>query len=122
MGQNSTEVAYGFGQMGSAYLGDTTIFTPPVGKVIVAITSLHDDTAFSALVPDTAGYLDGTTGANIIGQTAFIGHTVVDANGTNADVLGSQAIPKGITIVGRWTTLTLTGSDSAVFLYFGPAI
>ena len=37
MGINSTEVAYGFGQLGSGYLDDTGALTPPTGKVIVAI-------------------------------------------------------------------------------------
>ena len=37
MGINSTEVSYGFGQLGSGYLDDTGALTPPTGKVIVAI-------------------------------------------------------------------------------------
>ena len=35
MGINSTEVAYGFGQLGSGYLDDTDALTPPTGKFIV---------------------------------------------------------------------------------------
>ena len=37
MGQNSTEVAYGFGQLGSAFTDEDAAVTPPTGKVIVAI-------------------------------------------------------------------------------------
>ena len=47
MGQNSTEVAYGFGQMGSVLVDGTNAFYPPKGYVIVAITALAD-TVFNA--------------------------------------------------------------------------
>ena len=39
MGVNSTEVAYGFGQMGSGHIKASTALYPPAGRVIVAITS-----------------------------------------------------------------------------------
>ena len=43
MGQNSTEVAYAFGQMGSGHLkAVATDFFAPRGRVIVAITMLED--------------------------------------------------------------------------------
>jgi len=48
MGQNSTEVAYGFGQMGSMLVDGTDAFYPPKGYVIVAITALDDAVAFNA--------------------------------------------------------------------------
>ena len=43
MGQNSTEVAYGFGQFGSAFTdtADAPIY-PPKGMVIVAVTFTAD--------------------------------------------------------------------------------
>jgi hypothetical protein len=45
MGQNSEEISYGFGQMGSAYMNmdDAPIF-PPKGKVIVAIQFIRSNT------------------------------------------------------------------------------
>jgi len=43
MGQNSTEVAYGFGQMGSAYCDLEKPIIPPQGMVIVAIQFLGDN-------------------------------------------------------------------------------
>ena len=39
MGQNSTEVAYGFGQLGSAYSDLAKPIVPPTSHVICAITS-----------------------------------------------------------------------------------
>jgi hypothetical protein len=44
MGINSTEVAYGFGQMGSAYSDNGQYIVPPKDHVIVAITFLADNT------------------------------------------------------------------------------
>ena len=44
MGQNSTELAYGFGQFGSMLVDGTAAFYPPRGLVIVAITALDQAT------------------------------------------------------------------------------
>ena len=43
MGINSTEVSYGFGQLGSVYTtASSDAIIPPTGKVFVAITMLED--------------------------------------------------------------------------------
>jgi len=44
MGQNSTEVTYGFGQMGSAFTNLAKAIFPPKDHVIVAIQFLADNT------------------------------------------------------------------------------
>ena len=44
MGQNSTEVAYQFGQMGSVFTNLAQSVYPPKGHVIVAIQFLADNT------------------------------------------------------------------------------
>ena len=62
MGINSQEIAYSFGQMGSAFTDEDSAVTPPAGRVIVAITFL-EDTTLTALTPATDMLLDGTTGA-----------------------------------------------------------
>ena len=51
MGQNSTEVVYGFGQLGSAYTDLAKPIVPPQGMVIVAITFLADNTP-TVLTPE----------------------------------------------------------------------
>ena len=117
MGQNSTEVAYGFGQLGSGFSDAASSFTPPTGKVIVAITFLAD-TSLSALVADTSGYTlaNGSTGE------AYFSHTAaVTANGGNATPTdSSQVFPKGLTIYGRWTAVTTAAdSDGGIICYFG---
>ena len=113
MGINSTEVAYHFGQMGSAYLDDTGAFTPPTGKVIVAITVLSQ-VKFTTLTPSN------DTGSN----TYFAGTSVTAAatgNGVNAEAIASgDAFPTGVTIFGRWSACTLVTGGSAI-LYFGEA-
>ena len=117
MGLNSTEVSYGFGQMGSAYLADTNAYEPPTGKVVVAITVLSDTTTFAELVPDTSGYLDGT-GSAVVGSTAYLGTvTPVAAHGTNADAVGTSATWKtGLTLVGRWTKVDLGAGSVVLYL------
>ena len=55
MGQNSSEVAYGFGQMGSVFTNLAKPVFPPKDHVIVAIQCLAD-TTFSVLETET---LDG---------------------------------------------------------------
>ena len=72
MGQNSTEVAYGFGQMGSAYVDLAVPIVPPQGMVIVAIQFLADNTP-TVLTPEK---LDNR------------GPGFVSISGTTTDVVG----------------------------------
>ena len=112
MGINSQEVAYHFGQMGSAYLDDTGAFTVPTGKVVVAITVLSQ-VKFTTLTPSN------DTGGN----TYFAGTSVTAAatgNGVNAEAIASgDAFPTGVTIFGKWSACTLAAGSA--ILYFGEA-
>ena len=108
MGQNSTEVAYGFGQFGSAF-ADTAAntITAPDSLVIVAIQFLAD-TSLSALV---------ATDANLFPNTASAahddGHQTIQVNGT---VSSSATIAWDVTSaslglkVGDEVYLTATGA------------
>ena len=121
MGINSTEVAYGFGQMGSGFSDADAAFTPPSGKVIVAIQFL-EDTTLTALTPATDMYTDGTTGAADIAASAFIGSTtVVGANGGGAQAIDSgTTFPKGLTIYGRWISVTPpVSATGGIICYYG---
>ena len=132
MGQNSTEVAYGFGQMGSGHIkAAATDLMPPAGSVIVAITMLAD-VSFAVLTADT--HLNGpNTAAKQGGDgTAYFGTgTQVLANGIDADdtdtvesvvVANDVVFPKGLTIYGRWTSVSLQAdSTHGVICYYGPA-
>ena len=108
MGINSTEVSYGFGQLGSGYLDDTGALTPPTGKVIVAINVIAN-AKFTTLTADTA------RGNN----AAFVGTAAqVDGNGTNSEAIAAaDEFGKGTTLYGRWTACTL--ASGTVVVYYG---
>ena len=115
------------GQLGSGYLHDAGAFTPPTGKVVVAITML-DNTSFTLLtqeVPTDATYKGPTNATTGDAEVGYFGTTanIAAANGTNSDAIGtSDVFPKGVTIYGRWKAVTLnTGTTAAsqAIVYFG---
>ena len=111
MGQNSTEVAYGFGQLGSGFSDEAVAVTPPTGKVIIAMTFL-EDTVLSAMVADTSQGNDA----------AYFSHTTAVAGngGGAAETDAATIFPKGITIYGRWTSVTPPASATGgVIFYYG---
>jgi len=112
MGINSTEVSYGFGQMGSGFTDENVAVTPPTGKVIVAITFL-ENTTLAGLVADTAQGNDA----------AFFSHTTaVAGNGAGAaETDAGTSFPKGLTIYGRWTSVTPSAASTTggIICYFG---
>ena len=120
---NSTEVNYGFGQMGSILITGTTNAVTIIGgldsdgtpasnvnrttPVFVAITFL-EDTVF-----DNAGLTSED-------NTMFINDTVA-STGIDADggaVTDSVTFPKGITIYGRWTSILLDSGKCIAYLGF----
>ena len=123
MAVNSTEVSWGFGQMGSIHAAGTEAITiiggldsdsTPAGnvnritKVFVAITFLEDtvfDRGTDGLVAETTQLFPDSTGTG----------TLIDADG--GDVVDSETFPKGITIYGRWTGFKL--SSGRVIAYLG---
>ena len=119
MGINSTEVSYSFGQLGSVHMhnDNSENLTPPDGMVIVAITML-DDTVFSALTADTNNSLVyGSTESN----NAYFGITNGNTNGNGEVVDTGIVFPKGITIYGRWTVVSLNTAQTTggIICYFG---
>ena len=70
MGINSTEVAYGFGQFGSAYSDLAKPIVPPTGLVIVDITFLADNTP-TVLTPEKLDS-EGPSYINIQGTSGDI--------------------------------------------------
>ena len=112
MGINSTDVSYGFGQLGSVFNDGTAIMKPPTNKVFIAITFLADTTleAHGGLVAQqnsTAGleYISTETAAGVA-QTAHDASDGSESTSTGSGGLvvdNSNVFPKGITIYGRWT-------------------
>jgi len=115
MGINSTEVAYGFGQMGSLFNDGTAACAPPTGKVFVAITMLEDTTfdTSAGLVADN----DSGNGLEYIGSVfareGIAANDDAHDEASSTATLGSGGVevdvnntfPKGITIYGRWTSV-----------------
>jgi len=128
MGINSTEVSYGFGQLGSAYTtASSDAITPPTGKVFVAITMLAD-TVFDAtggliaeriVVPGAAATDVSTqTGDVYIGtdQPANDLATATADEGTGGQVVDSVTFPKGVTIYGRWTEIDVNSGHIVAYV------
>jgi len=123
MAVNSTEVSWGFGQMGSIHAAGTEAITIIGGldsdstpasnvnritKVFVAITFLEDtvfDSGTEGLVAETTQLFPDSTGTG----------TLIDADG--GDVVNSETFPKGVTIYGRWTGFQL--ASGRVIAYLG---
>jgi len=131
MGINSTEVAYGFGQMGSVFNDSANPMKAPAGKVFVAITFLADTTleASGGLIAEqdsVNGYeYISTLDASGAAQTAHdLGHAnsptaVSGAGGLAVD--NTQIFPRGLTIYGRWTEIhpTAADTDGGIIAYIG---
>jgi|TARA_R100000479_G_C6321774_1_gene178044 hypothetical protein len=132
MGINSQNVAYGFGQMGSGHIkAAASDLIPPHGRVIVAITMLDavkfdqlvaDDSFASSLVdqtdPDTRG--DGVAFFGTATQTRANGLDQSDSSVESVVVANDVEFPKGLTIYGRWTRVSLQAdSTHGIICYYG---
>ena len=133
MAQNSTEVAYGFGQMGSLFLDGSGAASPPDGKVFVAITFLAD-TVFDAsggLVSQTnetvaLGTSTGKVLATELGlewpSTQAAAHNLSDGSETaisgsgGVQIDASNTFPMGVTIYGRWVEIDLTSGMCIAYI------
>ncbi len=104
MGQNSTEVAYGFGQMGSVYTDLDQVIIPPKDHVIVAIQFLADNTP-TVMVPEK---LD-QAGPNFPAISGSLGDHLDTANNNyfNFNGVWSSAIPDTAKAVGDDITLSV---------------
>ena len=128
MGSNSTEVAYGFGQLGSAYTDIAQVIVPPQGLVIVAIQFLADNTP-TVLTPEildtegpgyvsisgsTADHVDATSN-NYFNFNGTWSSEVADTNiSAGADVtLETPAVPVGRIQVGQYVLLVNGDADES---------
>lgn len=120
MGYLDNTVEYGFGQLGSAHMHNDHLqdLTPPDNMIIIAITMLSD-TKFDKLTPDSSSLVSysGTESSNVyfgIGAKANVG-------GNGESVQSDIIFPKGLTIYGRWTTVSLAAAQTTggIIAYFG---
>ena len=100
MGQNSTEVAYSFGQFGSAYSDLAKPIVPPTGLVITAITFLADNTP-TVLTPEK---LD-TEGPSYINIQGTSGDIQVADNHANFNGVVARDVTDGTIAAGSNVTI-----------------
>ena len=127
MGQNSTEVAYGFGQFGSTYLtGDGAILDldGASAKYYVCAITFTEDTTFQNL-----NILDAGAGLGM-GNTHFVSTedtqtldsdwgAVTDAGDDDGKVVTtSHTFPKGVTLYGMYDFVEL--NSGACICYVAP--
>jgi len=99
-----------FGQHGNAFQDTNAAVTPPSGMIIVAITMLAE-TTFTAM---SAENLDN---GKSFGLTA--GETGAGSGGVV--IAAANKFPGGLTIFGRWTSVTpAADADGGIICYFGP--
>ena len=132
MGQNSTDVAYGFGQFGSTYLtgdGAKLLLTVSTAKYYVCAITMTEDVTFQELEVLNGGvdlgmgdtYFVATDGPYTL-DTDWAGTAATDTTAeTNEDsdqVTTSHTFPKGITIYGMWDNVEL--NSGACIVYVAP--
>ena len=126
MGINSTEVSYGFGQLGSAYTtASSDAIKPPTGKVFVAVQMLTD-TIFDSSGGLVAEQRVNNTITGSVTNNVYIG-TEAAANdlddgsetvdeGSGGQVVDSVTFPKGVTIYGRWTEIDVNSGTIVAYI------
>jgi len=133
MGINSTEVSYGFGQLGSVYTtASSDAIKPPTNKVFVAVTMLSD-TIFDDAGGLVAEQRVNNTITSSVTNNVYIGTEAAANDLAEADITvdeGSGGLiiggtteadavtfPKGMTIYGRYTEIDVY--SGAVIAYIG---
>ena len=120
MGINSTEVAYGFGQLGSMFLDGVAAASPPTGMVFVAITCLTDVTfdTTGGLLADTTNTANGLEymGTDVAAHNVADGSETTISGSVGLFVDVSNTFPKGVTIYGRWTEIDLASGTVVAYL------
>ena len=127
MGQNSTEVAYGFGQFGSTYLtgdGAKLDLDGATAKYYINAITFTEDTTFQTL-----GILDAGVQLGL-GKTHFVSTedtqtldtdwgAVTDAGDDDGKVVNtSHTFPKGVTLYGMYDFVEL--NSGACICYVAP--
>ena len=101
MGINSTEVFYGFGQMGSVFTNLAKPVFPPKDHVIVAIQFLADNTPSSMVTEtlDTTGPQFPSTGTTEASDNNYLGvHEAAAASATSAGVVTIADVANNVLI------------------------
>ena len=108
-----------FGQLGSAYQNQQSDkIQPPTGMVIVAIQFLKDTTLNDLVSAEPDNLISRAHAANSLSVNS---PTAVEGAGGIA-IPNTAVFPKGMTIYGRWTEVSMQSSDDTAggyIVYFG---
>ena len=97
-------------QHGQMYVQDTNKLTAPTGYVIIAITALEASTVLTELSPENgASGLSVGDAANEDGAAGLTG-------ASGGDLISSSPLGSGVTIYGRWISLTLSGGSVMAYV------
>ena len=66
------------------------------------------------------GEITVPAGHVIVAVTSLADTTQVGNADTGFPQMGTVAVPKGVTLYGRWSTMTIAGSGGAAVAYFAP--
>ena len=112
MGQNSTDVAYGFGQFGSTFLkgdGAKLLLTASTAKYYVCAITMITEVTFHT--SNTQGLI-GETEQTFIGSNS----TSTDLDSGAGIVTDGVTFPEGITIYGRWSKVKLASGTAIAYI------
>lgn len=105
-----------FGQHGCSHGDAASAVTPPDGMVIIAIQFLQEN-ILSGLVAADADNFFNTVGA---AHGLSVGSETTSKGGGGVQLSGAK-FPAGLTIFGRWTSVTpAEDGDGGIICYFGP--
>ena len=124
MGQNSTEVAYGFGQFGSTYLtgdGAKLDLDGTSAKYYVNAITFTEDTTFQTLENANGSHLQNACISTVDAEReigAPFGGAVTGETDTaeGVQITTSHVFPKGVTIFGNWDKVELNGGSCILYL------
>lgn len=110
--KHSSEVSYGFGQMGSIHIRGTNAAQILLGNRVFVAISFLEDTKFATgdggLNPDP-NFPNLFPGSNV-------GVVSSDIDADAGVVTGTEVFPKGMTIYGRWISIDLASGGCIAYV------
>ena len=128
MGQNSTDVSYGFGQFGSTFLkgdGAKLLLTASTAKYYVCAVTMVTDVTFQTLENLDGGASLGMPNTSFVSTEAMpidtdwnaaAADTTAETNEDSDPITTSDTFPKGMTIYGMWDNVELNSGSCIAYV------
>ena len=119
MASNSTEVVYGFGQMGSILVQGAGLVTVNNPEIAGSTLSIPDNVVFVAItfLTDTVFNSDAE---GLVAENALLfpnsSSTSLHIDTIGGDSTDGIIFPRGITIYGRWTGFKLLSGSVVAYI------